>query len=322
MRKQVALVFILFAYFFISCEENFDPYGEFVEKYAFTCILKSNESSQIATLFKSYRPDGFDPLTYTEDPSVKGADIRVWYNDSVFVFRDSSVAREDTSRYKTPFSFYYNDKFTVANRKTIELEVLLPNGRRLRSSSITPRQIAFDNKSDVIIPPVGKNTVQFFWNTLDEGTFFSPKLSFLYKQNINGEIVEKEKAIPIRYVSQGNDLLPVYPAPGSSITIVYQLDAITKALEEISASDPNKGNYSVYQKIIFSLVAFDIPTSRYISSTGGNIDDLTVSVDVADYTNIDGGFGLFGSYSKKDYTRLRFLETYIEAFGYNFIIEN
>lgn len=322
MRKRAALVFILFSYFFISCEENFDPYGDFVEKYAFTCILKSNESSQTATLFKSYRPDGFNPLTYTEDPAVKGADIRVWNNDSVFVFRDSSVTREDTSRYKSPFSFYYNDHFMVANRKTIELEVLLPNGRRLRSSSITPGQIAFGDKSDVIIPPIGKNIIQLFWNTLDEGTFFSPKLSVRYKQNINGEIVEKERDIPIRYVSQGNDLIPVYPVSSSSITIVYQMDAVTKALEEISASDPNKGNYSVYQKLIFSLVAFDIPTSRYISSTGGSVDDLTVSVDVSDYTNIEGGFGLFGSYSKKNYTRLRFLENYIESFGYNFIIEN
>jgi hypothetical protein len=103
---------------------------------------------------------------------------------------------------------------------------------------------------------------------------------------------------------------------------VYELSAITKTLEEISAGDPNKQNYSILQKIIFSVTAFDLPTSRYVSSTGGTIDDLTVSVDVADYTNIEGGFGLFGSYSKRDYTRLRFMENYIESFGYNFIVEN
>ena len=320
IRKILGCIFI--SIFLISCEEDFNPYGEYVEKYAFTCILKNGESSQTATLFRSYRPNGFDPYTYTTDPSVKGADIRIWYNDSVFVFRDTSVTREDTSRYKTQCSFYYNDKFTVTNRKTIELEVILPSGRRLRSFSTTPGQIVYDNNSEVLIPPVGKNIVQLIWNTLEEGTYFSPRLTVRYKQTINGEIVEKVKDIPIKYINQGNDLVPVFPGYSDASIIVYNLDAITKTLAEISEGDPDKQNYSVYQRLSFELIAFDLPASRYISSTGGTIDDLTVSVDVSDYSNIEGGFGLFASYSKKNYTKLRFLQNYIESFGYNFIDEN
>ena len=125
--KLLSLVVTLL--FLVSCEEDFNPYGDYQEKFAFTCILKNDENFQTATLFKSY-------LTTPSDPSVIGADVRVWYNDSVFVFRDSSVARTDTSRYNTPFSFYYNKNFSVASDKSIELEVLLPNGKRLRSSSV------------------------------------------------------------------------------------------------------------------------------------------------------------------------------------------
>jgi hypothetical protein len=131
-----------------------------------------------------------------------------------------------------------------------------------------------------------------------------------------------EKDIPKSYISQNGELVPVYPVPGASTTVVYSMDAISRTLQEISVDDPDKSNFSVYQKLIVSLVAYDQPATRYISSTGGTIDDLTVSVDVADYTNIEGGFGLFASYSKKNYTRLRFLEEYIESFGYNFIVEN
>ena len=322
MKSFKVILFILIGFVFISCEEDFNPYGDYFERFAFTCVLKSDQNYQTATLFRSYRPDGYDPSTYTEDPSVIGADIRVWYNDSVFVFRDSSVARVDTSRYKTPFSFYYNNKFTVGSRKTIELEILLPNGKRLRSLSVTPGQIIFNDQSDVLIPAGGKTIVQVIWNQLDDGTFFAPRMAIRYKQNINGEIVDKIKDVPYKYVNQGSSQVPVYPVPSASATIVYDLSAITKALEEISAGDPNKQNYSVLQKIIFTVSAFDLPTSKYVSSTGGNIDDLTVNVDVADYTNIEGGFGLFGSYSKKNYTRLRFMEDYIELFGYNFIVEN
>ena len=321
--KFIKLVIIGFiGFIFLSCEQDFNPYGDYFERYAFTCVLKSDQNYQVATLYRSYRPNGYDPFTYTEDPSVVGADIRIWYNDSVFVFEDTSVVRIDTSRYKTPFKYYYNNKFIVGNRKTIELEVLLPNGKRLRSTSVTPGQINYNDQSDVIIPAGGKSIIQIIWNTLDDGTFFSPRMVIRYKQNINGEIVDKTKDVPYKYVNQGGIQVPVYPAPSASATIVYDLSAITKTLEEISAGDPNKQNYSILQKIIFSVDAFDLPTSRYVSSTGGTIDDLTVNVDVADYTNIEGGFGLFGSYSKKNYTRLRFMENYIESFGYNFIVEN
>jgi hypothetical protein len=300
---------------FISCEEDFNPYGDYQEKFAFTCILKNDDNFQTATLVRSY-------LTTPSDPSVIGADVRVWYNDSVFVFRDSSVARTDTSRYNTPFSFYYNKNFRVVSDKLIELEVLLPNGKRLRSSSVTPKTITFNDDSEVLISPVGSNIVQFFWNTFDTGIYFSPRLAIRYKQNVNGEIIEKIKVVPVEYVDHNGVLTPVFPSPTSSPAIVYQLDAVTKALEEISEGDPDKQNYSVLQKVSFSVTAFDLPVSKYISSTGGSFDDLTVSVDVADYTNIEGGFGLFGSYSKKNYIRLRFLQNYIESFGYNFIVEN
>jgi len=322
MKYFKIILLILTGFVLISCEEDFNPYGDYFERFAFTCVLKSDQNYQVATLFRSYRPDGYDPSAYTEDPSVIGADIRVWYNDSVFVFRDTSVARVDTSRYKTPFKYYYNEKFRVGNRKTIELEVLLPNGKRLRSTSVTPGQVNYNDQSDALIPAGSKSIVQVIWNTLDDGTFFAPRMALRYKQNINGEIVEKTKDVPYKYVNQGGSQVPVYPAPSALTTIVYDLSAITKILEEISVGDPDKQNYSVYQKIIFSVAALDLPTSRYVSSTGGTIDDLTVSVDVADYTNIEGGFGLFGSYSKRDYTRLRFMENYIESFGYNFIVEN
>jgi len=315
MKISKLIILTLFILSFISCEEDFNPYGDYQEKFAFTCILKNDESVQTATLFRSY-------LTTPSDPSVIGADVRVWYNDSVFVFRDSSVARTDTSRYKSPFSFYYNKNFTVASDKSIELEVLLPNGKRLRSSSVTPKKITFDNESEVLIPPVSTNIIQVIWNAFNAGTYFSPRLTIRYKQNVNGEIIEKLKVVPVEYVDQNGELIPIFPSPISAPIIAYKLDAVTKALEEISEGDPNKQNYSILQKVSFSVTAFDLPVSKYISSTGGSFDDLTVSVDVADYTNIEGGFGLFGSYSKKNYTKLRFLQNYIELFGYNFIVEN
>jgi len=322
MKKIFYIIIICLGFLFVSCEEDFSPYGEFKDRYALTCILKSDTTFQTAVLMHNYKPDGFDPYTNTNDPAVLGADIRVWYNDSVYVFRDTSVVREDTARYNTPFHFYYNNQFKVANQKSVEVEVVLQGGKRLNSSSVTPREIIFDDKSDVIIPVGTKSYVQFLWTPLDEGNIASPRLAVRYKQKINGQFVEKVKDLPNQYFTKNGVEEPYYPPASSSAIILYQVDAITKSLQEISEGDPDKQNYYIYQNALFDLVAFDIPVSRYVSSTSGSVDDLTVTVDVSDYTNIEGGLGIFGSYTKKKYTRIRFIQNYIESLGYNFIPEN
>ncbi len=321
MKKQILFV-LLSLIFFVACDKNFSPYGEFKDKYIFTSIIRSDTSFQIATIFHNYKPDGYDPSNYSEDSQVKGADIRVLYNDSVYVFRDSSVARTDTSRYNFPFSFYYNDKIKISPNNGIEVEILLPNGKRLRASSVTPGDIRFQNKSEVIIPPVSSDFIQFYWDDLGEGIYYQPYLALRYQVNENGNVIEKEKEIPLRYIEQNGESKPIYPAVGNSTIVAYMQDVVDRILQEISAGDPNKGNYSIYQSAKFTLIAYDQSLSRYISSTSQSLDDLTVTVDVADYSNIEGGLGIFGAFNKKRYDRIKFYQQYINTFGYNFITEN
>lgn len=319
---RILILLAASVFLFYSCEEDFNPYAEYKESYALTCILKSDSTFQVATLSHSYPPGEFNSGNGAVDPSIVGADIRIWYGDSVYIFKDSSVTRTDTSRYSTPFRFYYNSRFKVRTNKNIEIEVLLQNGRRLKANSTTPGEIFFQDESTVLVPPVNKNIVQFYWDQLSEGTFYSSKFGFRYRQLINGEHVEKIKEIPVRYIQQGNEFEAVFPDPDNASNIVYSMDAVTRALNEISDGDANKQNYSVYEFPVFDLIALDLPSSRYVSSIGQLFDDLTVSVNVSDYTNIEGGLGIFGSYTKKNYDRVRFFRDYIESFGYNFIQEN
>ena len=322
MKNYLLSYIFCITLFTYSCSDSFNPLGEFKEDYALTCILKSDSSFQIATLSHSYRGEGNGPNSNTEDPSIIGADLRVWLGDSVYIFRDSSVARTVPSRYGTHFHFYYNNNFIVKPNENLEIEVLLENGRRLKASSRAPDKIIFNTESDVIIPAPGSNLVRFFWEQQVEGMFFSPQLTIRYKQNEGGNVVEKFKIIPIEYKQENGEQIPIYPIPSNKTNVNYQLDAISKALEEISESDPDKGNFSIYEKPIFSLFAFDLNLSRYVSSTNQAFDDLTVTVNESDFTNINGGLGVFGSYVNKIYENIKFQKIYIESFGYNFINEN
>lgn len=322
MTNKLLFLIIFIALISNSCNDSFDPFGEFQDNYALTSILKSYTTFQVATLSHNYRGNGFDPFGNTEDPSIIGADIRVWLGDSVYVFRDTSISRIDTSRYTTPFYFYYNNQFIIKPDENLEIEVLLQNGRRLKASSRAPGEIFFDDESDVIIPAVGSELVKFIWNQQVEGTFFSPQLTIRYLQNINGIIVEKFKKVPVKYVEQNGELVPFYSQPSNRTTVIYELDAVNRALEEISAGDPNKDNYTILQSPVFELIALDLNLSRYVSSTNQTFDDLTVTVNESDFTNVEGGLGVFGSYTKKNYDRIKFRPDYIESFGYNFLFDN
>jgi hypothetical protein len=306
---------------FISCDADFSPYSEFQEKYSLTCILRSDTTFQTAILSHNYLADQPDPNSYTNDPSIVGADVRVWYNDSVYVLSDSSETRTDSSRYKEPFRYYYNNHFIINPNEEIEIEVLLPNGRRLYSFSVTPKDIIFSDGSDVIIPPVNSDFVNFIWLASEQGAYFSPKFEIKYLQVVNGIQVLKTIEVPIKYVTRNGNLTPLYPEASNRTNIVYSMESIALTLEKIAEGDPDKQNYSVFQTPLFKLLAFDAALSRYTSSTSQSLDDLTVTLNTADYTNINGGFGIFGSYIKKNYSSIKFQQNFIESFGYNFIFD-
>ena len=320
MKYILFISFLTIQLLFYGCNDSFDPNGESKDIYALTCIIKNDSENQTATLSHIYRVDGFDPYTNTVDPSIIGADLRVWVGDSVYVFRDTSIVRTDTSRYKTPFYYYYNNNFGVVPNKTIEVEVLLQNGRRLRASSKSPKEIYFDKIGYTKIPSSDTERVSFKWNEQADPIFFTPQLTIRYLQNINGTDVEKYKKVPIQYIERDNEQIAVFPVPSIRNSVIYQMDAINRAMQEISSDDPDKSHFTIFQKQEFSVVAFDLNLTRYISSTDQSFDDLTVTVNESDYSNVSGGLGIFGCYIKKVYDRVELYRDYVESFGYNFFL--
>lgn len=304
--------------FLIGCDDNFNPNGEYKEIYALTGILKGDESSQTVTLSHVYRIDGFDPYSNTIDPAIVGADMRIWIGDSVYVFHDSSIVRTDTTRYSTPFYYYYNNQFTIPVNKTIQVEVLLQNGKRLKAETKSPNEVRFDKASNTILPPDSNGLISFIWNEQTEPLFYAPQLTIRYLQNVNGATLEKIKVVPIKYVSQNNEQVPVYPKASNKVSVLYQTDALNKAMREISEGDSNKANFSLFQKQVFSVIAFDLNLTRYLSATDQSFDDLTVTVNESDYTNVDGGLGIFGCYTIKDFGKVELSKDYVESFGYNY----
>ncbi len=303
----------------LSCDENFNPFGDYKERYILTCLLDASTNFQVATLSKSYFTGSFNPYDNTTDPSLIGAEIRVWLKDSVYLFKDSSLERTDTSRYKTPYKFYFTNKVKPTAGKTVEIEALLPSGKRLRSVTVTPNDIMFSNQNPTVIPPVNENYLNFGWQAQSTYNFYDIRILITYYKNENGINIKYVKEIPLAYKTNGDDDIPIYPPAARQTIVSYPMEVITKFLESISAGDEFKSNYTVELKPKVEVLVMDEGLSRYYSSTSQSLNDLSVRLDENDYTNIIGGYGIFGTYIIKNYTSLSFIASYIQSFGYKVI---
>ena len=321
MKNFIKFYLVFLSLTLLSCEEDFNPYGDFKERYIFNCILRGDSTFQIAALSKSYNPATFNPDLIREDVSIKGADIRILSGDSVYIFKDSTIDRTDTSRYKTPFRFYFNNQLNLIPNRNLEVEILLPNGRRIRSASKTPPKVQFDQQSADVISSQSPNLLQFFWNAAFSGQHFFPRLIFTYNRNLNGSIHVMKKEVPIKYSTEGGIEEPLFSQISVQTNLNVEKDAIIRALNEISAGDPKKQNYAIYEFAVVQVLSLDQNLSRYYSTTNGSLDDLTVRIDEKDYSNIEGGFGIFASYIKDEY-KIKFFPEFIQSFGYKLLIGN
>lgn len=316
MKKYyLFLISFILLLLFSSCDQSFNPKGDYYEKYVLNCILSGDTTYQVAVISHSYNVDGFDPYKNTTDPAVTGADLRLWYNDSVFVFRDSIVARSGNSRYDDSLRIYYLRDLHIGYDKPIEIEALLPNGRRLKSSTKTAREIIFDTEvSSKVIPPVNTQLDLIQWNQDDETAFYLPRFIVTYYKKVNGVPEKHSLEIPIKYVQRNGEYVPVYATASSQSSVVYDPEVIKRALLSVSEGDPDKSNYSVMVLNPVNVFALDENLVRYYSANKQD-NSFTVRLDESDFSNIDGGFGVFGSYVLKSYT-LRFTPEFITALGY------
>lgn len=306
------------AFIVMGCsEENFNPKGEFKDKYILSCILRSDTTVQIAILSRSYNADGFDPAENKTDPALEGADIRLWVGDSVYILKSGEIPRTDSSRYNSSIKYYYAENVTLPRNKKAEILAVLQNGRKLHASTTIPKPVTSDPfAEEEIIPPSGRNYTLATWlSNSDPHTFYYPRFSLIYFKLENGVPVRYLKRLPVRYVNSGDGkLVPVFAAPTTSASYVIEMDAINRTMQEISAGDQNKQNYVVLT-VMAEIMTMDENLSAYYSASKILDNGFSVKLDQTDFTNIEGGLGIFASFANTKFV-IRLDKDYIKSFGY------
>ena len=316
MKKLGIFLFIITAALLnLSCENILNPNAPFRERYALTGIMRSDTTLQVVTLTRSYEPaDGFNPLTNTQDPAITGAEVNIWYKDTLYELRDTTLVRQDTTHYKDSVHCYYVKNLMPQENEYVDIEALLPNGLLLQSTTKLPDvnpYSFFDFSNDKVIPPTDKDYISVRWDTL-ANTIYSPRINIVYY--VQGSTEKKEWQVPLYYISDNGKSVPVYPNQTKINFVNISMETITRALNEISPGDADKSKYSIAEMDV-ELVVYDESLSTYYLSIQGGLDAFTVKLDMPDYSNIQGGYGVFGSYVRTVY-KLKFTNNYLKSLGY------
>jgi hypothetical protein len=324
MKKIKLLIIVLSVVFiFNSCDDSVNPKADFEEEYILSCIIRADTTYQMATISHTYNVEGFDPGTNTSDPFIKGARIKIYYNDAVYDFRDTSIARSGDARYNTPLNFYYTNKLQPIYSLPIKIEALLPNGKLLKAESevISLSTVFLHATSNTLPPQAGASKISFNWGELNvpvisKGIYYSPELVILYSYNNKGIKEKRQKKVPVYLLNTINGKEPVYPRIVTGIfDTSFEMEAVNRAMEEISEGDPDKSNY-IIENAIFRLLMMDAALANYYSLQKTFLDEFSVRINQPDVTNIQGGLGIFGSYSIKQIS-LEIAGNYISSFGYS-----
>jgi hypothetical protein len=310
---KIYLIFIplLAALFSFSCKENFDPEAPFKEKYVLNCIISGDSVMQVATLGKTYDANGNDPSLNNIDPSISGAQVFIKWKGKIFQMRDSSMARTDTSRYKGPVKFYYTKAFIPTFHDSIEISAIPTNGVVLSSKTMVPNNVSFQRSTTYILKETF--TLDIGWIEPDGNNLFLPRLKILYYKRNESPAVLHTLEIPLAYNIKGGITTPVYPSVSQASTIEYQRSIIDDYMLKVSAGDDKLNYQFVYLQL--DLLVFDQFLAGYISTANGFLDNLSIRLDEPNYTNINGGLGIFGAYIYNN-TSIYLSDDYLTLLGY------
>ena len=306
MKQLVALLFIIIL---IACEEGFEPFGPEKEVIILDCVLKNDNSFQSAFLSRNFFVESFDPSIDNSDYAIKDAIIRIWYDDSIKVFKDSLFSGVNNGGKM--FTAYYNPNFETKPDTKYEIEAIFGDGRRIGAQTKTPKEIVFLTSSDSIIPTKNKNDISITWRYPEEQLYTAARFTFVYLKNEDGNMIRHTQEIPSEYVFEGDEYIPYFPEPSYSRGLTVDLKTFDRALKNISTGDPQKENYTILS-FILEIFVYDRNLTSYHASRD---QSYSITVNENDYTNIEGGVGIFGSYIKQKHS-LKFTHDYVKSFGY------
>jgi hypothetical protein len=274
--------------------------GKFEQQYSLNCILRSDKDIQFATIKRSY-PPGEENL----NSDVQNAIIRLILPDTTLIFKDS-VLSNPALESSSVNSFYYLDNYILTKNTEIKINALLPDGTVLTSETISAYYYSVslaEGVGPMIIPDESSGDTYFYqWEIFGNvrPLIFGP--SFYISYFISGyEETIYYKKVTGKYLQQIN---------GYEVPFAF----IDKTMQDISIGIDDKAKINIIGAC-FEVKVYDTALGIYANSIQTFEDEFSVRISEPNISNINGGFGIFGTYISENFD-IEITSNYISSFGY------
>jgi hypothetical protein len=307
---RVLIVPALVALWVVACNNPFDPRAPLEQQLVVFSVLSTDRDVQYVRVNSNYMPPGYDPTTYDADNAVRGASVKLTVDGNTLFFRETTIARPDTSRYKFPMSLYALSQFVPQRGKTYNLVVSSPTLGVASSSASIPTKplIELDPASWVRMtdPITRKETedIQFNVELSSIAKGYTYHMYMYYDVLKNARWVEERYEIPLTPTdidtSYSLDRPEYFQLTQSPLTNklflqfkVGYLQSVIKKLTKVQYVN----THLIYKFIVLVVLQTDQNLFGYYKSLRTYQDPLSIRLDQPLYSKIDGGIGLVGAYS-------------------------
>jgi hypothetical protein len=329
MKKAPWVLLIVPFLFLESCNSDFNINAPHQDIYVLNCILRSDTSIQYATISKNYfTENGVAPPPNSIEQNIKGANIQIFNNDSVFVMRDTTVVLTNSGN-SVQVDCYYLKNLVIRPRGIISIEATMPDGQILKStnqmqdclstySTFPQSDYTSEKKGYYITFPYYDWRFRRGYQDVNDILSF-PQMEIDYEKYEAGTYVNKKTLVPLTYgplTDTSGSILSLNLGFSFNYNASTSLDTINRLMHEISESDPFKNNY-IITRVVLTITSMDPELSKYYSAYETYLNSFTVRLRPTDYSNIEGGKGIFGIY---DNHSISFVvdKAYINSFGYQY----
>lgn len=309
---------------FISCNQVFEPNGKYEERLIVFSVLRSSSDTQYVRVYSTYDPSSNNPLSHSTDTEVTDAVVTITGGIDTIRFRDTLVVRADTTTlYGKYLRTYVAYKFKPKPNVSYTLTADSPTKGKV-TSTITAFPLGTigtsgNVQSTLTSPqsPTSDSAINVVAQLALDVPAYLTRFILRYKEYVGGVWVVREKEVPqyIRKGSSFNDFTPYYPeimVRGQNATgsfagqelVYFRKDAYIATVRLLKYTiGPSRiefdGAYFVLDQMNQSLFS-------YYSATNQTSDKISIRLDQIDYSNIEGGFGLFAlkTYSESYYVKL------------------
>jgi hypothetical protein len=277
----------------IGCDETFNPNGPYQERMVVFAVLSTRSDTQYVRVHTTY-PVSNDPMSVSTETRVPDAQVMIIQGRNEFLFRDTTLKRNDTLRYTTDINAYVSYLLHLEPNLPYELSVTSPSLGKVTSRAVSlykgnmyienpPRRHEPDADMVAVVTPVAPIRALIVRLYLDYDVLIGnvwARQRIEVPRDVRPETGEFVYPKPIPHGQPGTD------------RITFGLSAYGAILAQLDNQFPN-GALRLVQAV-FVLTELDDAFYAYYSTVNGFPDSGTIRLDEPDYTNIQGGFGVFG----------------------------